>query len=141
MKKLHLFCIYWVGFIGLLALSLYLFKTSTYTSYQDVPVEYIKRYTTQSCYKGHCHEEYNGLFKRLSDGYVFDRSIKPRMYHTYPVGSRYEMHIRPFDIQQNPTDNLIYLFLAPFVYLVTMISFVATSAFSLGEYLNRRRYK
>lgn len=129
----------WFVFLVLCGCSTWTLKNNTYMSYQDTPVEYIKGYITQRCHKSHCHDVHEGLFKRLSDGYVFDRAITANMYFNYPVGSRYETNIRPFDIKQNPRDNWLWFFGAPMLYLIT--AFLGCCAFLANMYKAEERKK
>lgn len=123
----------WFVFALMGGWSTYIYKNNDYMTYQDVPVEYVKRYITQSCHKSQCTDRYEGLFKRLSDGYIFDRSITPSMYHTYPAGSRYDMRIRPIDIKQTGRDNILRFFGSLIVYIVTFMTGVVAVLTSIPK--------
>lgn len=93
--------------------------------YKDYPVTFVDKYTRQRCYKGSCHDQYEGLFK-TEDGYVFDRPISSYMYRQMHLGEKFPLKLRPLDIRQTSWDNAVWFIMPVFVYVITFVMWLAT---------------
>lgn len=96
----------------------WVWQNNTYLTYRDTPVEFVDRYTRQSCVKGFCNDRYEGRF-RTDDGIYFERGIGNYMYHRMHLGERMVLELRPMDIRQNTWDNTVWMFGPIVLYIIT----------------------
>lgn len=94
--------------LALCSLSVYINQNNDYLTYRDVNVTYIDRHASNSCHKGSCRDNLNGLF-RTDEGYFFERPISLYTYSQMRLGEKFPLNLRPMDIKQTSYDNIVWM--------------------------------
>jgi hypothetical protein len=72
-----------------------------------------------------------GVFK-LDDGTTFDLTLSPSDFRLLDLNHEYQYSLRPFDIKQSPTQNILY-FLSPIIILATSVVMIFSIIFCGGK--------
>lgn len=78
---------------------IYMSTNNTYTQEYQVPVTFIDKSGANECHKKNCRREFLGLFKRDSDGWIFERPITFGMYSQTPLGERFSLELSKQDMK------------------------------------------
>lgn len=78
---------------------IYTATNNTYTAAHQVPVTFIDKSGANECHKNNCRREFLGLFKRDSDGWIFERPVTFGMYSQTPLGERFSLELSKQDMR------------------------------------------
>lgn len=93
----------------------YLGLTNEYMSTSSHEVTLIDKLEISGTKQGKLYAVY-----KLKDGFVFDREISATDYSQMQIGQVYMIQIRPFDIKQTGTENLLYFFMPVILVSITL---------------------
>lgn len=96
-------------------------NANTYMEYTNYNVEVMEIYSGQSSGK-YSSLNFIGVFK-TDTGIVFDRNISASTYSQLKKGDTITLNLRPFDVKQDTTSNIIWFFGSVVLWAASFITF------------------